>query len=163
MLSRCGSIGALSFGSAQDRLRRSRPTAQAMGGSFDRSADLAPFLLVVDSARPSLVLLALPVHSTGRCISIGALRHGSTSIAPSMHCGVFLRPGFCGAQLGPVEGGTTGDGPVRALRRPPLALQATQRGAGQRARLDRRVDGAAVAAPLREGSLCTTWIPEPEL
>jgi hypothetical protein len=31
-------------------------------------------------------------------------------------------PRLCGAQRGPVEGGTTGDGPVRALRRLPQGL-----------------------------------------
>ena len=49
-----------------------RPTAQAMGGCYDRSTSQRINALVVDSARPSLVLLALPVHSTGRCICISA-------------------------------------------------------------------------------------------
>jgi hypothetical protein len=100
-----------------------------MGGCYDRSAYVRINLLVVVRGRPSLGLLALPVHSTGRCISFGAPGHGSTCLRQAgaqrsfdaLRC--ISSPRLCGAQRGTVERGTSGDVPVRALRRPPLALR----------------------------------------
>ena len=102
----------------------SRPTAQAMGGCYDRSASQRINALVVGVGRPSLGLLALPVHSTGRCISIGRSTWpwiNAQRFFDALRC--ISSPRLCGAQRGPVERGTSGDGPVRALRRPPLALR----------------------------------------
>jgi len=83
-----------------------------MGGCLGRSASLRINVLVVARGRPSLGLLALPVHSTGRCISWnGALIVGSTCEGrTSDHarrcargkeeegtgcCGHFERPTWC--------------------------------------------------------------------
>jgi hypothetical protein len=85
---------------------------------------------VLFGARPSLVLLDLPVHSTGRLRSCGFHCAGGMLLC----VGPFLvRRIFCAwayfcpalrAQGGPVAGGTTRDGPVRAIRRPPQGLRA---------------------------------------
>lgn len=99
-----------------------------MGGCYDRSASQRINALVVVRGRPSLGLLALPVHSTGRCISARSEHLAMDQRSTLLRCTeVYFAParafGGIGAQRGTVERGTSGDVPVRALRRPPLALE----------------------------------------
>ncbi len=62
-------------------------------------------------------------------------------------------PRLCGAQRGPVAGGTTRDGPVRAIRRPPLAFRQPSGLLASAARRPRS-DGAIPC-------LCVGWMHDP--